>query len=113
MSQTLTLASVLLALLAPASAAAAAYSVVDFGSLGSPGCQAHGINSSGQVTGEATTAAGQSRAFIYSGGSLMDLGTTGANASGRAINASGQIAGYYYNRSYEALMARPEALAPV
>ena len=103
MSKTLTFASLLVALLAPTSAAAV-YSVIDLGSLGSPGCQAHGINSSGQVTGEATTAAGQSHAFIYSGGSLMDLGIAGANASGRAINASGQIAGYYYNRSYQAFL---------
>jgi len=104
MSQTLSFASLLLALLAPTSAAAAVYSVVDLGSLGSPGCQAHGINSSGRVTGEATTAAGQSHAFVYSGGSLMDLGIAGTTASGRAINASGQIAGYYYDRSYEAFL---------
>ena len=103
MAQTLTF-TWLLALLTFAPVAAATYSVIDLGSLGSPGCQGHGINSSGQVTGEATTAAGQSHAFIYSGGSLVDLGIAGTNASGRAINASGQIAGYYYNRSYEAFL---------
>jgi probable HAF family extracellular repeat protein len=102
MSQMLTFA-LLLALASPP-AAAETYSVIDLGSLGSPGCQAHGINASGQVTGEATTAPGQSHGFIYSGGGLADLGIAGTIASGRAINSSGQIAGYYYDRSYQAFL---------
>ena len=103
MAQTLTF-TWLLALLASTPATAATYSVIDLGSLGNPGCQAHGIDSAGQITGEATTASGQSHAFVYSGGALADLGIAATIASGRAINGSGQIAGYYYDRSYQAFL---------
>ncbi len=57
---------------------------------------AWGMNDSGQVTGESVTAGGAGRAFIWSAGGVMqNLGTIpgGLDSTGRAINASGQVAG--------------------
>ena len=74
------------------------YSVVDLGTpLGGSG-EPWGINSSGQVVGETDTAS-SSHAFLYSGGSTIDLGTLpgGSVSSARGINDSGQIVGYSYN----------------
>ncbi len=60
-----------------------------------------GINASGQVTGQFVTTdnSGNSaiHAFLYSGGSMTDLGTLGGNSSsGIGINASGQVTGNSY-----------------
>ena len=38
--------------------------------------QAWGINNSGQVAGWSTTASGDIHAFLYSGASMTDLGTS-------------------------------------
>jgi probable HAF family extracellular repeat protein len=52
------------------------------------------INSAGQVAGDAYVAGGFLHASLYSGGSMIDLGTFGGNQSfGRAINSAGQVAG--------------------
>jgi probable HAF family extracellular repeat protein len=80
---------------APAFCATPAYTAVDLGSLGGPCCaQAAGINDAGQVVGIWSAPGGASRAFLYSGGAMTDLGTLGGTASvAVGINASGQIAG--------------------
>ena len=53
------------------------------------------INNAGQIVGGYTTAAGQSNAFVWDNGSLVNLGTLngGVWSSANAINASGQIVG--------------------
>ncbi len=52
-----------------------------------------GINDAGQMVGEAQNASGL-HAFVYSAGSLTDLGTLGgADSQAFAINSTGQIAG--------------------
>jgi probable HAF family extracellular repeat protein len=52
-----------------------------------------GINSSGQVVGNSYTS-GVGRAFLYSNGSMSDIGTLGgSNAFAQAINDVGQITG--------------------
>jgi probable HAF family extracellular repeat protein len=55
---------------------------------------AYGINAGGQVVGESTDASGNSRAFLYSGGTLTDIGTLGGtDARARGINDAGMIVG--------------------
>ena len=51
------------------------YTVTDLGTLGGNYSAAKGINSSGQVVGNSLNASGFYRAFLYSGGSMTDLGT--------------------------------------
>jgi len=55
----------------------------------------YGINASGQVTGRAyADTISDFHAFLYSGGTMQDLGTLGGTQSfGYGINASGQVTG--------------------
>lgn len=70
------------------------YSVTDLGTLGGSYSYAYGINSNGQVVGDAQTSSGVQHAFLYSGGIMTDLGTLGGSLSiARSINDSGQIVG--------------------
>jgi probable HAF family extracellular repeat protein len=55
------------------------------------------VNDSGQVTGTSSTTGGDYHAFLSgaNGGALKDLGTLGGhNSEGKAVNVSGQVAGY-------------------
>jgi len=66
-----------------------AYSITDMGDA-----FAYGINNSGQVTGYSFT---NGHAFLYSGGTMTNLGTLGGSESwGESINNSGQVVGYSY-----------------
>lgn len=52
------------------------------------------MNDFGQVVGSSDTANGQTHAFLYSNGTLYDLGTLGGSFSeARAINNTGQVVG--------------------
>ncbi len=71
---------------------------IDLGTLaGSTGTShAQAINASGQVVGDASTAAGPIHAFLYSGGSMHDLGALGSPLGASVaydINASSQVVG--------------------
>ncbi len=68
------------------------YSVTDLGSLGGSTAVAHGINASGQVVGEADTAAGIRHAFRYDG-SIHDLDAPAEPSVAYAINDLNQIVG--------------------
>lgn len=94
-----------------APALAASYSITDLGNLGYPVAFASAINASGQVAGgsylaEEVPTTGCSRhvkrcvthpehAFLYSSGTMTDLGTLGGiYAAATAINVSGELAGF-------------------
>ena len=98
----------------PAAAASSTYTETNMGSLGGGFTDATAINASGQVTGYSNTDKqiqvscppqkyGQPKkcfepiehAFLYSNGTMTDLGTLGGIGSeGLAINDSGQVVGW-------------------
>lgn len=67
--------------------------MIDLGTMGGTGSEAHAINQRGQVVGRAF-GPGWSRAFLYDG-AMHDLGNFGgADALASDINESGQVTGY-------------------
>jgi probable HAF family extracellular repeat protein len=61
------------------------------GSFGSSG---YGINNTGQVTGISYLAGNAQHAFLYSNGTMSDLGTLGGtDSAGLGINNAGQVTG--------------------
>ena len=67
-------------------AAQASYTISDLGTLGSGGYSvSRGVNAAGQVTG-ATGAGTKSEAFLYSNGSMTNLGTLGGTLRHRQCN---------------------------
>jgi probable HAF family extracellular repeat protein len=71
------------------------YAVVDLNSPDSfTNILAKGLNSMGQVVGQARVANGESHAFFFDGSQLHDLGTLGGHSSiAYSINDSGEIVG--------------------
>lgn len=70
----------------------------DLGTLGGNTSTATGINDLGQVVGNASIANGDNRAFLYSAGSMLNLGMpagAAGNSYARALNIKGQVIGYY------------------
>ena len=63
------------------------------GTLGGSSSSASAINDSGQVVGGASTSSGAYDVFLYSNGTMIDLGLGSGHATG--INDSGQVVGYY------------------
>ncbi len=87
------------ALLIPTGAArtaqgVATYAITDLGTLGGERSSAMGVNNPGHVVGAAETSDGRTRAFMYTGGSLVDLGTFGGDESfAYGINDNGLVVG--------------------
>jgi probable HAF family extracellular repeat protein len=79
------------------------YHVTDLGTLGGTASAAHAVNERGQVTGESALFGNHDvHAFLYAGGTMLDLGTllrldSGEvfvqNSYGNAINKWGQVTG--------------------
>ena len=89
------------------SATAAVYQVTNLGVLtGGTFSGAQSINNNGQITGTSEIAGGLTRAFLYSGGVMQDLGVTaGQNSSvGNAINSSGHVAGSVNPNGFSAVL---------
>ena len=77
------------------------YTVTDLGTLGGMYSYGRDINASGQVTGDTSKAgSGAYHAFLYSAGTMTELGTSGlltsgvAESVGAGINNSGQVTGW-------------------
>jgi probable HAF family extracellular repeat protein len=67
--------------------------LLDLGTLGGETSIAIDINDGGEVVGNAQTATGQSRAFLYSDGAMLELPIPGETSSAAAINRHGQVVG--------------------
>ena len=67
--------------------------MTDLGTLGSTQSAAYAINDNGQVTGWAHTASEATHVFMWSNGTITDLGTFGLDPVGEAINNHGVIVG--------------------
>jgi len=81
-------------------AIAQTYSITDLGTLPSfNSSEANGVNPSGQVAGiSSNTVSGIDHAFVWSNGTMQDLGTLGfTSSSALDINALGQAIGNLYN----------------
>jgi len=76
--------------------AATSYQVTEIPSLGGWYTEPRKVNNAGEVTGFSYVAAtGHAHAFLYSGGTIRDLGTLGGAASyGNDINDSGHVVGH-------------------
>jgi probable HAF family extracellular repeat protein len=98
--------------------AQSSYSVTDLGSLSTHGYSvAMGVNAAGQVTGASgSTGTNNSDVFLYSDGSLTNLGTLGGTSGiGNAINRLGQVAGYSQNSAgtYRGFFTSGETLVDI
>jgi probable HAF family extracellular repeat protein len=80
----------------PVAAGAQQYTVTNLGILdGYSNSYASGVNERGQVTGYSSNNNPDVLAFLYSDGTLQDLGTLGgAESAGYAINAIGEVVGF-------------------
>ena len=77
--------------------------MTDLGTLGGDSSEASSINATGQVAGASGTKAGggalllddTARAFLWSAGTMTDLGTLGGDSSSaNAVNDKGQVVGW-------------------
>jgi probable HAF family extracellular repeat protein len=73
----------------------AGITMTDLGTLGGRWSAAYGINESGVIVGGSTTASGVAHAFVWSNGTMADLGSAAPGSSSVAhdINEAGVIVG--------------------
>ncbi|MCW3050912.1 MAG: extracellular repeat protein family [Chthonomonadales bacterium] len=82
------------------------YSILDLGVLpGDFASFANGLNDTGQVVGISQTAGGATHGFLYSGGSMTDIGSLGGDTYANAINGAGNIVGSAFNPTTGAFQA--------
>jgi probable HAF family extracellular repeat protein len=73
------------------------YLIRELGALGGGTSTAAAINNSNQVAGTSTTGAGGFDAFLISNGAIFDLGNSGGDSSGAALNSHGDVVGSTIN----------------
>jgi probable HAF family extracellular repeat protein len=83
-------------------AAAPTYRLTDLGTLGGSNSFSGGLNAAGHMTGMSELTDGTTRAFVWNGSTMLDLGSVAGRARGygSAINASGQVAGTTFNDAW-------------
>lgn len=84
-------------------ASAQAQSVEQLTGLGGTNARAYGINSHGQIVGQADSVAGTERAVIWENGVIRDLGSVfgdGTASKANAINDAGQVVGWSMDTSF-------------
>jgi probable HAF family extracellular repeat protein len=70
------------------------YTVIDLGTLGGSSSFAAAINKNGQVVGQSKIAGDiMVHPFLYTNGSMQDIGVSGISGYATSINSSGQIVG--------------------
>ena len=73
----------------------AGWVIRDLGTLGGRDSDAVAVNERGQIVGSSTTAAGETRAFVWQNGRMVGLPTLGGGRSAAvAVNAKGQAVGF-------------------
>jgi probable HAF family extracellular repeat protein len=85
-----------------ASLVPAGYIAVDLGTLGGTWSEAYGINRSGQIVGQSTTAGGALHGFVWKDGAMTDVGSLDATyqfTTAAAINRAGKVVGYSQSAS--------------
>ena len=74
------------------------YQIVDLGTLGGTNSYAYSVNNLGLVVGDSLDSNGDTIAFLYENGSMINLGTLyNHEASGNSINYSGVVVGTLIN----------------
>ena len=72
-----------------------AYTLIDLGTLGGNIANANDISEAGEIVGSATTASGQTHAFLWQIGVMTDLGTLGgAYGAASGLYDNGQVVGF-------------------
>jgi probable HAF family extracellular repeat protein len=76
----------------------AQYAITDLGTLGGTESFAYGVNDFGQVVGYSYLDDVNRHAFLYTNGTLSDLGSLGGYSGANAINDKGIIVGFSSNK---------------
>ncbi|MEW5928953.1 MAG: Ig-like domain-containing protein [Gemmatimonadota bacterium] len=83
------------------------YDVVALGTLGGAASRALGLGEGGQVVGEAQTAGGAWRAFLWRDGAMAEVAAPGARSRAVAVNAAGAVVGNFWATQDTAASTRP------